>query len=56
MTKERAIEIIKHILNDLQNGKQWRRYFDCDDYAFYTQSIKDEELIELGFPVPDREG
>lgn len=55
MTKERAIQIIKNVLNDARQAEMFRGYFNCDDYAYYTQSISDKELIELGLPIPDRE-
>ena len=55
MTKERAIQIIKNVLNDAIQAEMFRGYFNCDDYAYYTQSISDKELIELGLPIPDRE-
>ena len=55
MEKERAIEIIKDILNNAIQAEMFRGYFRCDDYTYYTQNISDDELTELGLPIPDRE-
>lgn len=55
MTKERAIQLIKDILNDAKEAQMFRGYFPCDDYTYYAARLTDEELKELGMPVPDRE-
>ena len=55
MTKERAIQIIKNILDDAREAEMFRGYFRCDDYTYYSQRLTDEELKELSMPIPDRE-
>lgn len=55
MKKQRAIEIIKKLLNDAKDAEMYRGYYNCSDYDYYAQSLTDKELKELGMPIPERE-